>query len=538
MSDKKNIWWKHGVIYQIYPRSFMDSNGDGIGDINGITSKLDYLESLGIDAIWLSPVYPTPMKDFGYDISDYRSIDHVFGTDSDFDSLVENAAKRGIKIIMDIVFNHTSDQHPWFIESRSSKDNPKRDWYVWHDPVKGGYPNNWMAAFGGRAWEFDEKTGQYYLHSFLKEQPDLNWRNPAVLDELKSIMNYWIDRGVAGFRYDVINLFVKDIRFRSNPLTIGRPRPYDLQKHIYDRDRQEVHNIMREVRRTADAGGAIMTVGEIMVAGKGDPSLAASYLGMNDELHLSFDFSLITAPWSAEVWYTLISRWITECEKRNSWPCHVLSNHDQSRSVSRFGSGEKGLARARAAALLMLTLKGTPFLYYGEEIGMADGKIRRSQMHDPVGIKYWPLNSGRDPERTPMQWDSSVNAGFSTVKPWLPVSPDRYTVNIEGQLENPASILSLYKRLISLRKQMPALHSGDWIPYIKGKNDIISWFRTSGSQKIIAAVNFSRAVKTIDIPEGEKYKIILTTDVTGGSFEADGRVSIPGYGGVLMEKLS
>lgn len=515
----------------------MDYSGNGTGDIKGIISKLDYLENLGIDGIWVSPIYPSPMKDFGYDISDYKAIDPEFGTEKDFDNLIKEAGKRGIKIIMDIVFNHTSDQHPWFIESRSSVSNPKRDWYIWKKSEK-EYPNNWLGFFGGRAWELDDTTRQYYLHSFLAAQPDLNWRNPEILKQLIDTMDFWIKRGVSGFRFDVINLFVKDDLFRNNPWTLSkRPRPYDLQKHIYDRNRPELHSILKEIRKATEKRGEIMTVGEVVADTKGNAELASSYLGRNDELHLAFDFSLIDTPWQADKWYFHIKDWLEKCSLSGGWPCHVLSNHDQSRTVSRLGGNRKGRARAKAAAAILLTLKGTPFLYYGEEIGMSDCRIKKHQLVDPVGIRYWPLHPGRDPERTPMQWNSSLNAGFSKVTPWLPVNSEFKQINVETETSDPLSILNFYKDLIFIRKNSEALTYGEWIPFIEGLDDLIGYFRIKGRQKILVIVNFSSGKKECFIPEIETYRQLLSSsETTQRPPDISGRVNLQGYEAVIMEK--
>ena len=403
--NKNWIWWKHGVIYQIYPRSFYDSNNDGIGDIPGIIEKLDYLQDLGIDGIWISPINTSPMFDFGYDISDYRGIDPVFGNEKDFNRLLKEAHRRKIHIIMDLVANHTSHLHPWFIESRSSVDNPKSDWYIWHDGINGKPPNNWLGAFGGKAWEWDNTRKQYYLHSFLIEQPDLNWRNSKMKKALYNEIRYWLDKGVDGFRLDVINFFLKDEALRNNSYFLGpRPRLYDLQIHAFDRNRPEMHDILKELRSVFDEYEERMMVGEVFSPFP-DAELSSSYLGNGeDELHLAFDFSLFyKKKWDAHLIFQYISKWISLVPE-NGWPCHVMSNHDQPRSISRIGGGKDALKRAKIIAVLMLTLKGTPFIYYGEEIGMSDGSIKRKEIVDPVGKQYWPLHKGRDPVRTPMQW--------------------------------------------------------------------------------------------------------------------------------------
>ncbi len=513
MAGKKDAftWWKHGTIYQIYPRSFNDSNGDGIGDINGIIEKLDYLADLGIDGIWLSPIYKSPMYDFGYDISDYRSIDPAFGTMDDFKKLIKEAHKRKIHIIMDMVINHSSHQHPWFVESRSSRDNPKRDWYIWRDGKKGKYPNNWMAAFGGHAWEWDEKTSQYYLHLFLKEQPDLNWRNDelkkAVFDEIR----FWLDLGVDGFRLDVINYIVKDAAFRDNPYWLHKtnPRRHDMQRHDYDRNRPETHEILKDLRRLMDEYGETMTVGEIYPnEGVMEPETSAAYLGSgSDELHLAFDFSPIYAKFRAVDFKRILSRWY-EAIPHGGWPCHVLSNHDQSRSMTRLAKGNP--ARAKVLLAMLLTQRGTPFLYYGEEIGMTDGKIRKREIVDPVGKKYWPLHPGRDPERTPMQWNDSDGAGFTTGKPWLPIAGTHKTVNVAAQENNPDSLLAFTRRLLKLRRENEALYAGSW-QLIDSHTELLVYARGGKSGAFMVILNFAEKTRTISIDDPGNWQVALGT---------------------------
>jgi len=512
---KGDAWWREGVIYQIYPRSFCDSNNDGIGDIPGIISRLDYLSDLGIDGIWLSPINTSPMFDFGYDISDYRGIDPVFGTLADFDELLKEAHRRKIRIILDLVMNHSSHLHPWFIESRSSRDNPKRDWYIWRDGKGRRPPNNWMAAFGGRAWEWDEKTRQYYLHSFLKEQPDFNWRNEKCREALFGEIRYWLDRGVDGFRLDVVNYFVKDDRFRSNPLGIGQyPRPYELQKHIYDRDRPEMHDILREFRSLLDSYEERMSVGEIGTEYPGNPALSASYLGNgDDELHLAFDFSLVFMKWSARGFFKCINDYMSAVPAKG-WPCHVLSNHDVPRGISRYaGSKDPEVAKRRAmvAAVLLLTLRGTPFLYYGEELGMKEGRLKRKQIVDPVGRRYWPFHKGRDGARTPMQWSASENAGFGSGSPWLPVNPDYREVNVERESRDPSSLLNLHKKLIALRKGSRALRGGSWVPAVGGLDDVIAYFREAGRERLFVALNFGEKSRPVEIDGGGNFKVLFST---------------------------
>lgn len=511
MNQEKYLWWKHGVIYQIYPRSFCDSNGDGIGDIRGIISKLDYLLTLGIDGIWLSPIYTSPMKDMGYDISDYRSINPEFGTIEDFQLLLREAHKRKIHVIMDLVINHTSDQHPWFLEARSSKESKKHDWYIWKDKGKKKYPNNWMAAFGGHAWKWDEDLQQYYLHLFLEEQPDLNWRNPQVKKAVFSDIRYWLDMGVDGFRLDVINYIIKDDEFRNNPYGnfSGYPRRHDLQLHRYDRNQEETHAILKQFRRLLDKYDKTMSVGEIYPnEGRMEPEITASYLGSgNDELHMAFNFSTIYAKFSAASFRKILSRWYAALPAEG-WPCHVMSNHDHPRSMNRIAGGSA--ARAKILAALLLTQRGTPFIYYGEEIGMQDVKIPKKRLADPVGIRYWPFYKGRDPERTPMQWSDFSNAGFSEAEPWLPISEDFARINVSRQDHDQSSLLNFYRRLILLRKNEEALNSGDFKIADAGR-DILAYYRTGADSMFFIALNFSSGMKKIAADDTSAYEIALST---------------------------
>ena len=472
-STKTHPWWETGIIYQVYPRSFRDSDNDGIGDLNGIISKLDYLEWLRVDCIWLSPVFPSPMADFGYDISDYCGIDPVFGTEADFDRLLDESHKRGMKLILDLVPNHTSDQHPWFRESRSDRNNPKRDWYLWQDPGHDNSPpNNWLSVFGGTAWEFDPHTGQYYYHAFLKDQPDLNWRNPEVQQAMLEVMKFWLDKGVDGFRVDVMWHLIKDKLLRNNPLSPGADATssfYDDYFPVYSTDQPEVHEIVSVMRSLLDDYGEKVLIGEIYLPVN---KLVAYYGKDNKGAHLPFNFQLLTMAWDAEK----ISAVINEYEgalPAGGWPNWVLGNHDQSRIASRVG-----LPQARVAAMLLLTLRGTPTLYYGEEIGMTDVAIPTSEMVDPQGLGFPDLYKSRDPGRTPMQWDRSPFGGFSTHKPWLRVAGNYEEVNVEDQKNTPSSMLSFYRRLIDLRRAEPALRSGSYHP-VYTDQQVIAYMRES-----------------------------------------------------------
>lgn len=529
---EKRLWWKHGVIYQIYPRSFYDSNGDGVGDIPGIIEKLDYLSDLGIDAIWLSPVNSSPMHDFGYDVSDYREIDPVFGTKKDFKRLISEAHGRNIRIIMDMVLNHTSYLHPWFIESRGSRDSAKRDWFIWRDGKNGRPPTNWMSAFYGSAWEWDERTGQYYLHSFLREQPDVNWRNPGLKAAMFDVLRYWLDRGVDGFRLDVVNWFFKDDLFRDNPRTM---MPHQFQKHRYDRNRPEVHDMLRELRCMTDTYEGRLLVGEVFSMPPGDPKLAAEFLGDGiSELHLAFDFSLIYCSWNARAIWKCIERWMKQIPE-GGWPCHVLSNHDQPRSVSRFGGGDDAVKRARVAATLLMTLRGTPFIYYGEEIGMSNISVSRRQIHDPLGKRYWPVFSGRDPARSPMQWSSDENAGFTRGNVWLPVNGNYRDVNVEMSSSDRYSMLHHYRSLIALRKKKKALSHGDMVPLLSGEHNCIGYLRRYGDERLFVIMNFCARPVRIDLGERAQWKVISSTHKFVNEHFTELRFKIAPYEATILE---
>jgi alpha-glucosidase len=540
--SETNAWWKDAVVYQIYPRSFMDADGDGIGDLSGVISRLDYLNdgtpgSLGIDAIWFSPFYPSPMFDFGYDISDYKSIDPAYGTMADFDRLLAEAHKRGIKIILDFVPNHTSHLHPWFVESRSSRDNPKRDWYIWSAPSRplarrydnGGAPprrcrpNNWQSIFGGPAWTWDEKTQEYYYHHFLAQQPDVNWRNPELHEAMFDQMRFWLDKGVDGFRLDVINYIFKDDRLRSNPYRIGR-RPYDMQRHRYDKDLPKNMEVVREMRRLVDSYGDRMLVGEI---DNDDPYEPARYYGKGtDGLNLSFYFHFANQPFCAGAFRSAVATWEASVPK-GAWPVYFLSNHDRMRHIGRYaaGDGARTNARAQVAAVLLLTVRGTPFLYYGEEIGMGNLPIRRKDLKDPVGIRYWPVPVGRDPSRTPMQWDDTVSAGFSSsAETWLPVNPDYRTRNAAGQADDPSSLLSFYRAVIWERKRSAALTRGTMEILRETPRGVLAYLREHGDERCLVVLNFSNRAAEVS-PKGANGPVGDGTDwrvlVSNRRHEAD-----------------
>ncbi|WP_075061104.1 alpha-glucosidase [Ornatilinea apprima] len=486
--DNDFLWWRDGVIYQIYPRSFVDSNADGIGDLQGIRSKLDYLQGLGIDAIWLSPIFPSPDVDFGYDVSNYLDIDPKFGTLEEFQQLVEDCHQRGIRVILDLVLNHTSDQHPWFVESRSSRDNPKNDWYLWKDPSpNGGPPNNWQSVFGGSGWEYEARRGQYYFHMFYKEQPDVNWRNPAVREELVNVFRFWAERGVDGFRLDVFNDYFKDAGFRDNPAKLGL-RPFDRQQHIHDVSQPEMMPLLKEIRSVLDSYPQRYAVGETFL-GEDQAKTAASYCG-SERLHAAFNFSFTHCKWDAGQFLRAIQHWENSLGD-DAWPTYVLNNHDVRRSASRYARGEDD-RRLKVAAAMLLTLRGTPYLYYGEEIGMRDIKVGRSEIQDPIGKHYWPFFIGRDGCRSPMQWNAAKHAGFSQATPWLKVNPNHATRNVESQQNDPRSLYHFYRNLIQLRKDLPALRQGMFLPLVHEPRYILAYLRQTQTQTVLVALNFSR----------------------------------------------
>lgn len=481
------LWWQRGVIYQIYPRSFQDSNGDGIGDLKGIAQRLDHLVDLGVDAIWISPIYPSPMKDFGYDVADYCGVDARFGTLADLDALIAAAHECGLKVLLDLVPNHSSDQHPWFVESRSSRDNPKRDWYLWRDPgPDGGPPNNWISDFGGSAWEWDEATGQYYYHAFLKEQPDLNWRNPELREAIYAAMRFWFDRGIDGFRIDVLWHMIKHADFPDNPLNpIYTPAMGEMHRvlQLHSTDQPEVHGIASEMRAVADAYPERVLIGEIYLPVE---RLMRYYGGGAPEMHLPFNFQLIDAPWEARSLAKLIADYEAALPP-GGWPNWVLGNHDRPRVAAKLGE-----AQARVAAMLLLTLRGTPTIYYGDEIGLADVLIPPELVQDPRELREPGLGLNRDPVRTPMPWDDSPHAGFATKTPWLPLNEDWGDRNVARQSGDPRSMLSLYRALLKVRRAHPALEVGDFLP-VECEGDMLAYERRHGKERVLVALNLGVA---------------------------------------------
>ena len=520
-------WWQKGLIYQIYPLSFMDSNGDGSGDLRGITSRLEYCRWLGIDAVWLSPIYPSPMIDFGYDISDFTDIHPLFGSLSDFDALINKAQCLKLKVLLDYVPNHSSDQHSWFLQSRSSRSNPYRHWYIWRDPTPdGGPPNNWLSAFGGSAWEWDANTGQYYLHSYLKEQPDLNWRNPEVQQAMLDVLRFWLDRGINGFRVDSIAHLMKDTEFRDNPANPDwdpATGPYFYYLPVHSRDHPDTAAVIRRMRQVIDDYEDCVIIGEAYLS----LERTVAYYGAG--VHLPFNFALITSPWSAREVHRVIKTYESLLGP-DRWPNWVLGNHDRHRIATRVGR-----AQARIAAMLLLTLRGTPTLYYGDEIAMQDVPIPAELVKDPWEFNVPSLGLGRDPERSPMQWDSSHHAGFSTANPWLPVATDFNRFNVAIQSQEADSALTLYRRLIALRTEKSALHSG---PYreILCDDHVLAYSRLSPTESFLIVLNFTRESRTLK--HGDLHgRIILTTALDRDSEPVAEKLPLRPDEGVVVEMI-
>ena len=580
-------WWQTGVIYQIYPRSFQDTGGDGVGDLRGITARLDYIAGLGVDAIWISPFYPSPMADFGYDVADYTGVDALFGTLADFDELLTKAHGKGLRVILDFVPNHSSDLHPWFVESRSARESPKRDWYLWRNAAQAGddwqpahlrLPNNWMSHFGGSAWEWDDLSGQFYLHSFLKEQPDLNWRNPRVRAAIYAAMQFWLDRGVDGFRMDVLWLLIKDAQFRDNPPNPdfrGGMHDYAATLPVYTSDQPETHEIVAEMRTILDgypdslsfastspsplsfrseaeesasapapAQGTLarglsqrVLIGEIylplpeLVRYYGmPPAQAAALQPQLAGANLPFNFHLIQTAWEAGAIAEII-RTYERLLPPGAWPNYVLGNHDQPRLASRLGAQQ-----ARVAAMLLLTLRGTPTLYYGDELGMEDVSIASEQVRDPAEKNEPGKGRGRDPERSPMLWVNTPNAGFTTpdATPWLPLQADWATRNAAVQRQDKRSMLTLYRKLLHLRRQHDTLHAGG-LADVAAEGTVLRYRRmgmeSGHSSDFLVLLNLGSEAAKTQSPAGT---VVLTTLLDGEGAEVGGEVTLEGGEGLLI----
>jgi alpha-glucosidase len=507
-------WWQNAVFYEIYPRSFADSNNDGIGDLPGITSKLAYLKRLGVDAIWITPCFPSPQVDFGYDVSNYKNIDPMYGTLADFDRLQASAHQHGIRIILDFVMNHTSDQHPWFLDSRSSRTSAHRDWYIWRDGRGPDQPpNNWQAVFGGSAWQFDPKTQQYYYHYFYPQQPDLNWRNPAVKSAMFDVTRWWYRRGVAGFRLDAVDTLFEDPNLHDNPVLPGRNAYGDPNmQNKYNHNLPEVHDVLRDLRAVADQYNAVL-IGETWT--DNIAQLNRYYGEHNDELQMPMDFMFMTVD---KLSAPDFRKQVAAANSASGWPVYVIGNHDRPRSWNRYGDGKHNDAIAKVLAGLYLTLRGTPILYYGEEIGMQNNDPKsRAEVKDPIGKLGWPKEKGRDGERTPMQWDTTANAGFTKGKPWLPVAPSYTTHNVATEEKDPNSILVFYQRLLALRHRNAALLDGDYVALNSDDPNVMSYLRRYKDDTVLVVLNMSAEPQkaSFDLaPEGfasARAKTLLTT---------------------------
>lgn len=538
------LWWQQGVIYQIYLRSFQDSNGDGSGDLAGVIQRLEYLsEVLGVDALWLTPFYPSPMADGGYDVADYLDIAPLFGDLTTFDRLLAEAHAHGLRVIIDYVPNHSSDQHPWFTESRSSRENARRDWYIWADKRSDGSPpNNWLSMFGGSAWSWDTTREQYYLHSFLSQQPDLNWRHPEVSAAMLEVLRFWLERGVDGFRIDVAHFLMKDPQLRDNPPNpSGSPTfwrslgPYDSQLHLYDQGHPDVHRIYRDLRQILDHYSheqPRVSIGELH-----RPDLVewAAYYGKRlDELHLPFNFGLLNVPWNASAVRRVVDA-LEAVVPAGAWPNYVLGNHDEPRIASRVGR-----AQARIAMMLLLTLRGTPTLYYGDELGMQNTTIAVEDAQDAWEQLLPGRGLGRDPQRTPMPWEKNPNASFCPpgVKPWLPIILDEEQSTVASQRENPCSMLSLTRRLLALRRREPALALGTYHAVEARCEDCFVYTRQHGKQRFVIALNFADSERVLSLPVPRNSQIVLSTFLDREEWVNPTRIRLRGNEGCIFSFFS
>ncbi|MBV9608584.1 MAG: alpha-glucosidase [Acidobacteria bacterium] len=527
-----HAWWQHAVFYEIYPRSFADSNNDGVGDLNGITSKLDYLKAVGVDAIWITPCFPSPQVDFGYDVSDYENIDPQYGTLADFTRLQNEAKQRGIRIILDFVVNHTSDKHKWFIESRSSRTNPKRDWYIWRDGKGPNQPpNNWIATFGGSAWTFDPKTNQYYYHYFYPQQPDLNWRNPAVEKAMFDVNRWWYERGVAGFRLDAVDTLFEDPALHDNPVKPGLNKYGDPNEdNIYNTKLPLVHDVLKRLRQVADQYDAVL-IGETWTK---DTSELRQYYGEHgNELQMPMDLMItemktLSAP--------ELRAHISAVNSAGGWPVYVMSNHDIIRSYTRYADGVHNDQIAKMVAAFYLTLRGTPIMYYGEEIGMENNPPKsKEDVKDPIGKLGWPVDKGRDGERTPMQWNTGTNAGFSTATPWLPVPPSYASHNVATEEQDPNSVLAWYKAVLKLRHTEPALLEGKWVVVNESDPNVLTYLRQYKNEAVLVALNMSGERQTLHVdlaPQGMAGASVKTM-LSSSAAQTGNDINLDAYGAYI-----
>lgn len=537
-------WWRGAVIYQVYPRSFQDSNGDGIGDLKGLTHRLPYIAELGVDAIWISPFFKSPMKDFGYDVSDYNDIDPIFGNLADFDEMIEAAHGLGLKIMIDLVLSHTSDQHSWFIESRSDKTNPKNDWYVWADAKPDGTPpNNWLSIFGGAGWSWDSGRCQYYQHNFLTSQPDLNFHNPAVRSALLDVVRFWLERGVDGFRLDTINFYFCDKQLRDNPALPESERnssiapsvnPYNFQNHIYDKNQPENLAFLEQMRAVMDEYPAIAAVGEVGDAQYG-MQILADYTAGDNRMHMcySFDFLSGDAP-DAISSRDILKSFINEAP--NSWSCWAFSNHDVIRHASRWTKNHpNNNAYLRLLSTLILCIRGSVCFYQGEELGLPEAEVLFEDLQDPYGIEFWPNFKGRDGCRTPIPWQHDVlNAGFSRTKPWLPVSENHVPLSANLQVSDPDSLYHYYKKLIALRKQYSVLSKGDLID-LEANEQVLQFVRENNEERLLCAFNLSNAATQIQIEDS--VSLIEEHELFGASLSGKTLILPAWSAGIVVLKI-
>lgn len=537
-------WWRGGVIYQIYPRSFADSNGDGIGDLPGITAHLDYVASLGVDGIWLSPFFTSPMKDFGYDVSDYCDVDPMFGKLADFKALVARAHELGLKVMIDQVLSHSSDQHPWFVESRSSTTNPKADWYIWADAKEDGNPpNNWLSIFGGSAWQWDTRRCQYYMHNFLTSQPDLNFHNPQVQTALLETVKFWLDLGVDGYRLDTVNFYVHDAQLRNNPPR-GRPdgtdaavtavNPYGWQWHKYDKSQPENLEFLRKLRALLDQYPNTTMVGEI----GDDDGLArlAEYTRGGDKLHMAYCFDLLGPEHSAPYLHGVISRF--ESISEGGWPCWALSNHDVVRVATRWGGSAPDMAKLKLAAAMQLSLRGSSCIYQGDELGLPEAEIAFEDIQDPYGITMWPEFKGRDGCRTPMPWDGKAAdlgfapAGAAKSKPWLPVAESQRALAVSEQDGVKDSLLTYYRQILQWRKTQPAIQRGD-LQLLPVSDQVFAFVRSLEGARVLCVFNFSATGTRYALPADlHGAQALEGSGLSGGTLQA-GSVELAPWGGLF-----
>ncbi len=534
-------WWRGAVIYQIYPRSFNDTNGDGIGDLNGVTERMDYIASLGVDAIWLSPFFTSPMADFGYDVSDYEDVDPMFGTLTDFDRMLAAAHERGLKVMIDLVISHTSDQHPWFRESRSSKDNAKADWFVWADAKPDGTPpTNWLSIFGGPAWEWDSRRCQYYMHNFLTSQPDLNFHNEEVQDAVLSAAKFWLDRGVDGFRLDTVNFYFHDTELRDNPplgteempSTVDPTNPYGYQNHLYDKTRPENLVFLERLRKLLDRYPGTTSVGEIGADGQA-VELTASYTEEGRRIHMAYSFDLLTPQHSARY----IRRIVEEMNEGigSGWASWALSNHDVKRVASRWGEGLDAKKFAPLGTALCASLRGTPCLYQGEELGLSQADVPFEKLQDPYGIRFWPEYKGRDGCRTPMPWvRDNAHAGFSVAEPWLPVAAEHLGQAVSEQDREEASILNRNRAFYAWRQSYLPLKKGDMV-FLDSDGETLVFTRTYRNETVLCAFNLGTAPATVSLPGLELENL----NAPGFSSRIDGStISLEGLDAVFARVKS